>query len=83
MNLCSTPVIVVLLQAQSTWAAEGIKNPTNECPGNDIKPFDGNAPALKISGMLSTPSLLLGPHWPWVIAHDRILSMDQIEFFDI
>ena len=35
--------------------------------------------------MRSTPSLPLlpGPLWPGVIAPDRILSVGQIEFFDI
>ena len=37
----------------------------NECPGYDIKPSDGEAPALDIWGMWSTPSLPLlpGPLW--------------------
>ena len=33
----------------------------------------------------STPSLLLlqGPLWPKMVAPDRVLSMGQIELFDI
>ena len=35
--------------------------------------------------MWSTPSLplLLGPVWPEVVAPDRVLSMGEIELFDI
>ena len=33
----------------------------NGCPGYDIKPSDGEAPALKIWEMWSTPSLPLIP----------------------
>ena len=46
----------------------------------DTKQSDG-----EVSGMWSTPSLLLfpGPLWPGVVAPDRVLSMDQIELFDI
>ena len=40
---------------------------------------------LKLWGIWSTPSLPLlpAPHWPRVVAPDRILSMAQIELFDI
>ena len=57
----------------------------DECPGYDIKQSNGEAPALEIWGMWSTPSLPLlpGPLWLGVIAPDRILSMGQIELFDI
>ena len=36
-------------------------------------------------GMRSTPSLPSppGPLWPWVVAPERVLSMGQIEPFDI
>ena len=36
-------------------------------------------------GMQGTPSLpsLPGPLWPGIVAPDRVLSMDQIELFDI
>ena len=27
--------------------------------------------------------LFTGPFWPWVVASDRVLSMGQIELFDI
>ena len=35
----------------------------------------------EFGGILSTPSLpsLPGPHWPGVVALDRVLSMGQIE----
>ena len=58
----------------------------NECPGYDIKQSNGEVPLmLELWGMQSTtwlpslPSLL----WLRVIAPDRVLSMDQIELFDI
>ena len=60
--------------------------PTNEYPGYDIKQSDGEAPViLEHWGMQSTPSLasLPGPLWSGVVVPDRILSMDQIELFDI
>ena len=40
---------------------------------------------LKLRGTQSTPSLssLPGPLWPELIALDRVLSMGQIEVFDI
>ena len=53
----------------------------NKCPGYVIKPSDGEAPALKIWGMQSTPSLPLlpDPLWPGVASLDRVLFMGQIE----
>ena len=35
--------------------------------------------------MWNTPSLplLIGPLWPTVVASDRVLSMGQIELFEI
>ena len=40
---------------------------------------------LELWGMLCTPSLqsLSSTLWPGVVAPDRVLSMDQIELFDI
>ena len=40
---------------------------------------------LELWGMQSTPSLPLipGPLWPRVVAPDRVLSIGQIELFDI
>ena len=40
---------------------------------------------LELKGMWSTPSLSLipGSLWPGVVAPDRVLSMGQIELFDI
>ena len=40
---------------------------------------------LQLWGMLSTPSLPLlpGPLWPGVVAPDKVLSIGQIELFDI
>ena len=53
-----------------------------ECPGFDTKQSDSESPIkLEFWGMRSTPSLpsLPGPHWPGVVAPDRVLSMGQIE----
>ena len=52
----------------------------------DTKQSDGEAPVmLKFWEMWSIPSLPLlpGPLWPRVVAPDRVLSMSQIELFDI
>ena len=62
------------------------KIPTsNEYPGYDTKPSDGEAPVLELWEMWSTPSLPLlpGPLFLEVVAHERFLSMGQIELFDI
>ena len=47
---------------------------------------DGETPVLlELWGIWSTPSLtsLLGSLWPVVVAPDRVLSMGEIELFDI
>ena len=51
---------------------------------DDIKQSDGEAPVLELWWM-STPSLPLlpGPLWLGVVVPDGVLSMDQIELFDI
>ena len=57
----------------------------NECPGYNTK-ANGDAPImLKFWGMQSTSSLLSlsGPLWSSVVATDRVLSLGQIELFDI
>ena len=56
------------------------------CPGYGTKQSDGEAPVmLELWGMHSNISLPLlpGPLWPGVVAPDRVLSMGQIELFDI
>ena len=58
----------------------------NKCPGYDIKQSYDKAPVmLELWGMQGTTSLQLLPGllWPRVVAPDRILSMSQIELFDI
>ena len=58
----------------------------SKCPGYDTKKFDGDAPVmLELRGMQSLLSLLLlqGPLWPGVVVPDGVLSMGQIELFDI
>ena len=57
-----------------------------ECPRYDTKQSNGEAPVmLELWGMQSTPSLssVPGPLGPGVIVPDRVLSMSQIELFDI
>ena len=65
-------------------SAEGY--PTNESPGYVIKQSDGEAPVMlelwRIQSTRSLPSLP-GPLWAEMVEPDRVLSMDQIELFDI
>ena len=72
---------------QSNWAleytdcisTEGLECP-NECPDNDTKQSDVEAPVmLEFWGMRSSPSLppLPSPLWPRVVAPDRVLSIGQ------
>ena len=62
------------------------KTPPNECPEYDIKQSNGKAPLVmelwRVQSTLSLP-LLPGPLWPTVVAPERVLSMGQIELFDI
>ena len=58
----------------------------NECPEYDTKQSGGETPVmLELWGMQSTSSLpaLPGPLWLGVVVPDRLLSMGQIELFDI
>ena len=57
----------------------------NDCTGYDTKQSDGKDPVLDLWGMWSTPSLILprSPLWQGMAASDRVLSMCQIELFDI
>ena len=58
----------------------------NEGPGYETKQSDGEDPVIpELWGMQSSPSLpsLLGPLLPGVVAHDRVLSMGQIELNDV
>ena len=59
--------------------------PLNECHKYDTKLSNGEAPVLlELWRMWSTPSLtlLLGPHYPGVVATVMVISMDQIELFN-
>ena len=58
---------------------------SNECSEYDTKQSDGQAPVLELWRMWSTPSLPLfsGPLWPGVVALVCVLSMDQIELFNL
>ena len=54
----------------------------NEFPKYDTKQSDGEAPViLELWGMCSIPSLLSLPGSLWLgeVAHNRVLSMGQIE----
>ena len=64
---------------------KGVRPRPNEGPEYDIKQTDGEAPVmLELWGMWSTslPSFP-GPLWSRVVAPERVLSMGQIELFDI
>ena len=69
----------------SCLSAEGLHH-SHVYPGYDITQSDGKAlVVLKFWGMQSTLSLALlpGPLWPRVVVSDKVLSMGQIELFDI
>ena len=71
--------------AQSVGAVE-YTDCFNECPAYDTKQSDGEVPImLELWEMQSTPSFPSLPDSLWlaVVAPDRVLSMDQIELFDI
>ena len=79
---------LLLLSAQSAWAVEytdctpaGGKILPKKYLGYEIKPSNGEAPAVEIWGIHSAPSLplLQAPFWPAVVGPDRVLSMGQIE----
>ena len=64
----------------------GVRHPINEYSGYDGKQSDVVSPVmLELRRIQSTPSLswLPGLLWPGVVALDRVLSMGQIELFDI
>ena len=78
-------MISLSLLTQSTEAVEYTDCiPRNECPGYDTKQSDGEV-FLELWGIQSTLSLTLfsGSLWPGDLAPDRVLSMSQIELFDI
>ena len=59
---------------------------SNECLEYNTKKSDGEASVLlELWEMLSTPSLPLlpDPLWTGVVAPDRVLSMGEIDLFDI
>ena len=63
-----------------------IKTPPPKKSLHDTKLSDGEAPVmLELWGMRRTYSLPLlpGPHWPGVVAPDRVLSIGQIELLII
>ena len=58
-----------------------LRLPHNVCPGYDSKQSDDE----EFGRMRSSPSLPLLPGllWPGVVSLERVLSMSQIELFDI
>ena len=63
------------------YLCQGYDSP-NKFPGYDTKQSDGEVPVmLELWEMRRTPSLpsLPGPLWPGGVAHDKVLSMGQIE----
>ena len=66
-------------------STKGNTPPPKKCPGYDTKQSDGQVPIiLELWGMQSTLfSLLPGPLWSGVVSPDRVLSIGQIELFDI
>ena len=85
------PLIIVQHSWLGQWytpiaSLQRNKNPSNECPGYSTKRFDSEAPVmLELWAMRSISSLpsLPGQLWPAVVAPDSVLSMGQIELFDI
>ena len=84
-KICVLFLLITLLARAVEYAdcisAEGEDYP-NECP----KQSDGEASVImELSGMWSISSLpsLPGPLWLRVVAPDRVLSMGQMEQFDI
>ena len=71
--------------AKFAWVVEYTNSPA-QTSGYDIKKSYGEASVmLELWAMWTTPSLLLlaGPLCPGAVAPDKILSMGQIEMFDI
>ena len=88
---CSVSIFLSRLGLENspTVSLQRVKTPPhthNECHRYGIKQSDGKALVrLELWGIWSTPSLpmLPGPLWPGVVASDRVLSVGQIELFDI
>ena len=75
---------VIVMESELNYLR--VRPSSNECPGYDTKQSDGEAPVmLELWEMWGTPSLPLhqGSLWPRVVAPDWVLSMGQIELFDI
>ena len=80
-NICNPNSTLAQLAGavKDTASLQRGKNPApNEYPGYESKQSDSEA-----TGMQSTSSLPLLPGPPGVVAPDRVLSMGQIELFDI
>ena len=56
----------------------------NKCPEYDTKQSDGEASVmLELWVMWSTHFIAIFPRFTFVVASDRVLSMGQVELFDI
>ena len=63
-----------------------VQDSPNECPGCDTKQPNGETQVmLELWGIWSTPSLSLlpAPLWSGLVAPDKVLSMTQMEPFDV
>ena len=72
--------------SESAQSVEAVRASPNECPGYDTKQSDDETLVmLEFWGMRSTRLLpsLTGPLWYEVVVPDRVLSMGQIELFNI
>ena len=70
--------------AEYSISAEG--HSTYKCPRYDTKQYDSESPViLELWEMQSIPSLPLlpGPLWPGLVAPDSVISISQIELFNI
>ena len=85
INICKMAQLAGAVEYIDCIFAEGENSP-NQCPVYDAKQSDVETPVmLKLWGIWNTPSLpsLPGSFWPRVVVIDRVLSMGQIELFDI
>ena len=79
------PSILLGVENIDCISAEGEDFP-NKCPRYDIKQSDDEATImLELWGMWRTSSLpsLSSPLWPGMVALDRVLSMGQIEPYQV
>ena len=74
------------VSCMSAGADEGSDSRHHKCSGYGTKQSEAETPImLELWGLWSTISLpsLPSPLWPGVVVPDRVLSLGQIELFDI